>query len=281
MDGYPRLARLIGQKPEVAIFRRFGTLNAENLLFLQAELLTLERELRDIVTDDLTSDDEQRKSYSSSWWALKESSESKTADQAQWQKRKEMREKLKEYNSALLQATRLHALSPPSKGDLSLLRTWMMHPKGGANFLDGDEDGIWDEANQDDLVCLATSRGEQDPFTRWVTGPFLNFVHNHLLYRYPRLTRESFAGKTTSRWRLWDAGTGITDYQDETLLVSADNISTLVASLLPVLSTIVLYFIPSTPVRLGAIVAFIALFAVVLIVFTKAKRIEVFSVTAA
>ena len=98
MDGYPRLARLIGQKPEVAIFRRFGTLNAENLLFLQAELLTLERELRDIVTDDLTSDDEQRKSYSSSWWALKESSESKTADQAQWQKRKEMREKLKEYS---------------------------------------------------------------------------------------------------------------------------------------------------------------------------------------
>jgi hypothetical protein len=42
MEGYPKLSRLMAFYPEVAIFRRFGALNAENLLYLQAELQDLE-----------------------------------------------------------------------------------------------------------------------------------------------------------------------------------------------------------------------------------------------
>jgi hypothetical protein len=44
--GYPSLAGQIELRPETAIFRRFGSLNAENLLYLQAELTSLERELQ-------------------------------------------------------------------------------------------------------------------------------------------------------------------------------------------------------------------------------------------
>jgi len=45
IKGYPKLAGQIELCPETAIFRRFGALNAENLLYFQAELVWLETEL--------------------------------------------------------------------------------------------------------------------------------------------------------------------------------------------------------------------------------------------
>ena len=38
---YQKLAQLIGKQPGLAIFRRFATLNAKNLLYLQVGLLVL------------------------------------------------------------------------------------------------------------------------------------------------------------------------------------------------------------------------------------------------
>ena len=40
--GYEGLAQFMGVYPELAIFRRFGALNLQNVLFLQAEITTLE-----------------------------------------------------------------------------------------------------------------------------------------------------------------------------------------------------------------------------------------------
>ena len=50
--GYPRLAGRMGEKPEVAIFRRFNELNAKNLLYMQAELHTLEQKLAEVEVED-------------------------------------------------------------------------------------------------------------------------------------------------------------------------------------------------------------------------------------
>jgi hypothetical protein len=41
--GYPKLACHMGIYPELAIFGRFGNLNVQNLLYLQAELVLLRR----------------------------------------------------------------------------------------------------------------------------------------------------------------------------------------------------------------------------------------------
>ena len=97
VDGYSKLAALYGQKPEIAIFKRFGKLNAENLLFLQTELLLLEQELKDIVAEDLRSENEQVRLYARSWWAMKHYSQH-GGDSLQWQKRIEIKKKLKEYS---------------------------------------------------------------------------------------------------------------------------------------------------------------------------------------
>ena len=50
--GYDRFASLIADYPDLSICRRFGTLAAEDLLYLQAELLHLEVELRIIEEQD-------------------------------------------------------------------------------------------------------------------------------------------------------------------------------------------------------------------------------------
>jgi hypothetical protein len=46
--GYPKLAALISKEKNYAIFRKFNTLNARNLLYLQAELTYLEWRLQEI-----------------------------------------------------------------------------------------------------------------------------------------------------------------------------------------------------------------------------------------
>jgi len=46
--GYPALARFIGSDKDFFVFRRFNTLSARNLLFLQGELIELEERLQEL-----------------------------------------------------------------------------------------------------------------------------------------------------------------------------------------------------------------------------------------
>jgi len=55
MSGYEKLAGLMTKHSEVATFQRFDFLNTLNILYLQAELIHLEQELRDSMREDLES----------------------------------------------------------------------------------------------------------------------------------------------------------------------------------------------------------------------------------
>lgn len=125
-DGYPKLASLIGRTGEVAIFKRFSALNAENLLFMQAELLYLENELRKIVDRDLRiehvtqssappngpqadlsqteanreySMEPDRRLYARSWRIMWEDARRDPSNSRQWQMRMLIKDKLKEYST--------------------------------------------------------------------------------------------------------------------------------------------------------------------------------------
>jgi len=71
-QGYERLAQFMGTYPELAIFRRFGALNLQNLLYLQAELLHLEDELKEIIKED--NENPNRFVFSRNWYALHQAS---------------------------------------------------------------------------------------------------------------------------------------------------------------------------------------------------------------
>jgi hypothetical protein len=61
--GYPKLAAKFEVLPEAAIFRRFGALNAQDLLYYQAELASLELKLR----AQQKQDSEDQKGYGASY----------------------------------------------------------------------------------------------------------------------------------------------------------------------------------------------------------------------
>jgi hypothetical protein len=71
--GYPKIAGHMNIQPETTIFRRFGELNAKNLLYLQAELVLLEEELRKCEISDSCSQTGEKSNYSVSWYWLSRS----------------------------------------------------------------------------------------------------------------------------------------------------------------------------------------------------------------
>jgi hypothetical protein len=92
--GYHRLADLMGHYPEAAILRSFGSLNMLNLLSLQAELVDLEVQFRDIWVDDDNSPDDSEKQYSTSFRQLHHS-----GDSIQFKMLLDIRKKLSEYST--------------------------------------------------------------------------------------------------------------------------------------------------------------------------------------
>jgi hypothetical protein len=142
---YLTLAQKLGNEPGFAIFRRFATLNAKNLLYLQAELTLLEDELEYLECEDQEAEDETRRNFQWEARLLIEHEEDDDAEEEtegdnengesesevevnevpdttetkkkkrimkkspQWEKMLEIREKLKEY-SACPFSRPLHAL---------------------------------------------------------------------------------------------------------------------------------------------------------------------------
>ena len=105
MEGYSKIAALMGAYPETLIFRRFGAMSAQNLLYLQAELVHLEQELQECTLADQKSEDIiTRDILSKDWYTL---AHINSGTQRQWQLMLHIRAKMKEYG------TRPTLLNPP------------------------------------------------------------------------------------------------------------------------------------------------------------------------
>jgi hypothetical protein len=94
-EGYAKIATLMSQHGELAIFRKFSQLNLQSLLYLQAELTHLEADLERVAVRDHADPD--RAIYAKHWWSLAQSEEDEEKDQ--WDKVLQIREKLKEYST--------------------------------------------------------------------------------------------------------------------------------------------------------------------------------------
>jgi len=101
--GYPRLASLFSAHPETAILRRFGRLNALNLLYLQAELTNLENALCEAAESDAKSEQFEISARIRDWQALQDSVTTTEAQNndgrpTQWSLMLQVRDKLNEYS---------------------------------------------------------------------------------------------------------------------------------------------------------------------------------------
>jgi hypothetical protein len=98
IPGYPKLAGLMEHMPEVAMFRRFGALNARNLLYYQNELVGLEMELKELEAEDAKSQVGKKPQYASNAFWLNTADHVRDGDQKQREVVLRIRCLLKEYS---------------------------------------------------------------------------------------------------------------------------------------------------------------------------------------
>lgn len=98
--GYPDLAKIMGPHNGMSLFKRFASLNAKNTLYMQAELLDLERQLDNVEKYD--KEQEGLPYYREALTLV--DCESNGMNPEQWRLVLRIREKLREY-SMLFQRT--------------------------------------------------------------------------------------------------------------------------------------------------------------------------------
>lgn len=96
VPGYPRLASLMSLRPGTMILRRFHALNARNLLYMQAELCALEKQLLTVEKGDAANKTGQAHLYSRDFEWLQNSSEKQ--DHSQIDLILTIRARLKDYS---------------------------------------------------------------------------------------------------------------------------------------------------------------------------------------
>ncbi|CZR68131.1 uncharacterized protein PAC_18030 [Phialocephala subalpina] len=262
MEGYPKLAALMGKYPILSIYRRFSVLNSRNLLYLQAELIALEDKLKEYTLEDIQSADEKILRHARNWQFLGHAPVGNPSC-AQWHTMLAIRDKLKEYNECLLQQRQLATFSRPDPGNLEFLENWLRHPKFGKQALSGPDRNVWIDGK--DLLVVAPD-SINDSFSRLMRKRVLELYH-HIFgsqFRAPSDTENEFYF-----------------YDEKTVLRLADIIGTIISALLPVVSVVVLYCVKNMRVRLGLVAVFTVLFSLVLSLIAPAKRVEVFAATAA
>ena len=99
--GYPKLAAWMAKHPEIAIFRKFGDLQLRSLLFMQAQIVSLEEDLEILAEEDRKADPQtspERARYDCDYQALANSMEDEeSTDGLQKLKMLEICSVLKEY----------------------------------------------------------------------------------------------------------------------------------------------------------------------------------------
>ncbi|CAI6238706.1 unnamed protein product [Periconia digitata] len=261
VPGYPRLAGEMQNIPELAIFRRFGALNARNLLYLQHDLKNLEDRLKLFEYFDSVSGSGERPMYSKDSQKLRESA--LNGDSKQWELVLEIRKKLKEYNKTLIQQHILHNIKEPGKWDSADIMKFIFSPGCMNDPFTGSEKYIWGRPNDPrheagDLIALR-SRLKEDKFS--------HFVATYAIHPLD--------------WMVGRDKKGTVLYSNKSVLKITYWMNGVIASLVPILCIWVLQSIDTLGGRIGAIAAFNLLIAACMQTFTDAKRPEVFAVVAA
>ncbi|KAI4630613.1 uncharacterized protein J4E84_004703 [Alternaria hordeiaustralica] len=267
VKGYPKLAAQMEILPELAIFRRFGALNAQNLLYMQAELTYLENKLRERQLADHIDPSETRKAHALNWFWLRESENTGTGEQLGLILK--IRETLKEYNDALAQQAQILKYPRPSTWDLHHIQNYLHSTEMGENALTGEDGDIWGsachrESYKPDLVTLCP-RAKKDAFSAWAAESTITNLFRCGCARIKKPSRIH----------------GVVGYEDSTIYRITYWITSILASLIPIASIAVLYRVQSMTARLGIIAGFNVLVSICLMGLANAKRAEVFAITAA
>lgn len=161
----------------------------------------------------------------------------------------------------------MNTVPSPQPSQISALEDWLRDFRGDKSFLQSNEAFTWADPNPSSYLCLSAPVKEIDTFTAFITEKILR-TYRHLL------------GHRINTSQAVDTDTSHTLYSASRISKASSLITTVLASTLPVLTILVLSRLDSTDARIGVTAGFTALVALVIAVFSDAKRIEVFAATA-
>lgn len=168
----------------------------------------------------------------------------------------------------LFRYNRVSAFEAPHAYALNQIKDFLVLPEMNDRFITGDDSQAWlsdDGGHANDLIVIGQDLA-RDPFSRWVAQRVIVWLHP-LLESLKISPPVSAFGKTI--------------YPNKKLLRLTYVVTSVLASMLPISSILVVYSMKSMRDRLAAISAFIFIFATAVAAFTGASRNEVFGLTAA
>ena len=161
------------------------------------------------------------------------------------------------------------------KTSLRHLQDWLHDKHGGHGFLRGVEADVWADAWTSDLTAL-TATTSDDAFSRFASSVIVPVYHKVLGHMHkPRVyIRDPYTGEGQLEMPLHD-------YSDTWILYLVDTLSTVLASMLPALGSLVLYLLKGMQKRILVIVLLTSVFSVVLTCLARVRRVDVFVATSA
>lgn len=280
--GYPAMANAMVQYTDFMIFQRFKGLSAKNLLYLQAEIVHLGKEMENREIQWKVAEDHSVKHRLNNWEIL-------TADKEYIQLVHKLRSLLKEYSmqykpsirpitnsklqdESLVMQKKLDEFGEVNPMNLESFQIWQ---RNVPYPLTGEDRNVWgniDEAptRQRHKVCkkdyadlISASRNyDKDPATKFFCNHILPIWHKY--HKASKMELKTFA-----------------EYKDSRILKYTDKMALIAACLLPIAAIVILYFVPNMRQRLGIIAGLATAFAITLMVVTTASRMEIFAGTAA
>ena|ERR1700761_6446598 len=167
---------------------------------------------------------------------------------------------------------RIFNLEACNKDDLNELRKWISRQgRGGCLLIRGIESQAWEKEYESDIAALSTGYEEKDVFSRWFNDKAITWYHNLMSQRLHDKGNDEDRPAATA---------DLIEYSDEKIERCLDATAILLASLLPTLPFFVLYNIRHPVAQMGAIVGLAFLFSLVVKIFTRATRSEIFIATA-
>ncbi|TAQ90370.1 hypothetical protein B7494_g1321 [Chlorociboria aeruginascens] len=272
--GYSKLSHFMSES-NYMIFKQFRATAVRDLLFLQAELVHLEKDYQKIAKRDRDTEGKSR-DYDLNWYILSNPENGITSEQ--WKVSKQIRATLEQYYYSLLRLREVTAFDRPTDAERDVVNTWIGSPSlcgRGWQFFGRDlasiPTAVYQQGYLKDLIMMNASRGEDDALTRLISGPALDIFHSFWKsFKTPLPDPEQGQPST----RVWS-------YSNKRLRRVAVAIVTVISSLAPLSSILVLSAVSNTAARLGIVCTFTMAFSLVASLATGARRIEIFAATAA
>jgi hypothetical protein len=156
----------------------------------------------------------------------------------------------------------------------------------------GNEDLTWSlpenrssrehQALEKDFLTVHNGIEEQDMFSRLLSSSLLDLWSWLASCKSPsRSSWRSTDRSNTPFRKAIDPDSGILHYSEQRLLKINNILISVLGAAMPIAAIVALYFVKTEGGRLGAMAGFTVVFALVLAIFTNARRLEIAAATAA